>query len=203
MSKPTPTMTPATATINLHSSIAISNTSVPTVWNTLIDTSTWPQWNRFVPRVTIREQPSSSPSTEAAHPQGISPFLRLGTKMTFHANMDGAGHATPLSDAKDLREAHLVVSVFEPPTEGKPFGRIVWATDTAAPGAFAGWLLYAERAHEISSQDDDDDESNVRVENWELQKGLLTHIVKGIFGKRLQGLFQVWVDDLKAFVEKR
>lgn len=39
------------------------------------------------------------------------------------------------------------------------------------------------------------------VRNWEAQVGWAVYAVKWLYGKRLQSLFEGWVDDLRRFVE--
>ncbi|RAH44173.1 SRPBCC domain-containing protein [Aspergillus brunneoviolaceus CBS 621.78] len=54
--------------LHLTSSIQI-HAPLDTVWSALTDTTTWAEWNRFVPAVTIREQPSPpSPLDDDDHP---------------------------------------------------------------------------------------------------------------------------------------
>lgn len=58
-------------------------------------------------------------------------------------------------------------------------------------------LLAAERVHELV-----DVEGGTEVRNWEAQVGWAVYAVKFLYGKRLQGIFEGWVDDLKRFVER-
>ncbi|KAJ5217078.1 hypothetical protein N7468_010086 [Penicillium chermesinum] len=181
----TPNISAADATLHLGSSTFIA--APPShVWEVLTDTSTWPAWNTFVPRVTIRSQPDGP----AAAP--LSPVLRAGTKITFHVCMDPAA-----SKPQPPADTHLIVTeaVAPNPGAGSP-GRIIWVTDPDAPGAFWRSLLNAERVHELKEV-----EGGTEVRNWECQKGYLVHVVKWMYGSLLRTNFQRWVEGLKAQAE--
>ncbi|KAL2816836.1 hypothetical protein BDW59DRAFT_135521 [Aspergillus cavernicola] len=55
-------------------------TTIPSlrVWEALTNTSTWPSWNSFIPRVTIRSQPDSTGD------EPLSPTFQRRTAFTFH-----------------------------------------------------------------------------------------------------------------------
>lgn len=161
-----------------------TTTSTPAqqVWQTLLDTSTWPSWNTFCPRVTIRHQPDTS-SDETP-----SPILQHGTQLTLHVCMD------PSSPRET--DAHLVVTQCDPPQVNQPVGRIAWASDFSAAGTLPRMLLMAERVHEVEEVD-----GMTEVRNWELQQGYLAYVVSWMYGRRLQDAFNGWVSELKGFVE--
>lgn len=205
MAQSTPHVPLSKATVSSHSSISIpcpegSDISSKTVWDALTDTSTYPKWNRFVPRVTIREQPDDNGDRDGSN---LPPILQLGTRFTFHANMD-APTTTSAKDAASSQKLHatyLVITELDPPDPAtKKPGRIVWASDTAAKGGYSAWQLYYERVHEIAEIDDDGRGRTVEVTNWENQTGVLAHAVKRMFGSKIQTSFEVWVEDLKSFV---
>lgn len=75
-------------------------------------------------------------------------------------------------------------------------GRIVWCADPEASGSFSPSLLKAERVHEITSV-----EGGTEVRNWEAQVGWLVYVVRWMYNAKLQANFEMWVADLKAFVE--
>lgn len=210
------------AVLNIHSSTSIvgdSRISPTAVWNALVDTSTWPRWNTFVPLVTMRLQPSSS-STEQQHGTSddshgdgnnagkeLSPILQLGTRMVFHVNMeaDASSSISPPKNPEKLREVPCVVTVFEPPDPAtKKNGRIVWASDNTAHDGFSPWLLRAERTHEIYDEGTEQDQGlrKVQIATYEYQTGLLAYLVRWLHGQRLQTHFDDWVNNLKAFVER-
>jgi hypothetical protein len=57
-------------------------------------------------------------------------------------------------------------------------------------------LLKAERVHELKTV-----EGGTEVRNWEAQTGWLVYVVRLMYGQRLRDNFQLWVDDLRKFVE--
>ncbi|KAJ5549212.1 hypothetical protein N7513_006446 [Penicillium frequentans] len=183
----TPTIEAAKATLHIGSSIFIAAPST-VVWAALTDTSTWPSWNEFIPRVTITSQPAKDDSTTE-----LSPILQKGTKMTFHVRMD------PTSDKpQKANDTQLMVTELEAPNpETNTPGRIVWVSDSEAPGGFSPSLLTAEREHEIKEV-----EGGCEVRNWENQIGWLVYAIKWMYGKRLEANFDLWVQDLKRFVEE-
>ncbi|OQE29615.1 hypothetical protein PENSTE_c002G09487 [Penicillium steckii] len=185
--RPTPNITPDSATLHLGSSIHI-NAPSNRVWEVLTNTSTWPNWNSFVPRVTIVSQPDSSPSTT----EPLSPMLQKGTRVTFHVRMDPTS-----TKPQAATDAGLVVTEYEAPNpQTGTAGRIVWASDFDAPGTMGPSLLTAEREHEVK-----DVEGGTEVRNWELQVGWMVYLVKIMYGGKLRQNFDLWVSDLKAFVE--
>lgn len=203
----TPTIPAENATLHIGSSTLISAPSSK-VWAALTDTSTWPTWNSFVPRVTIRSQPDTPAHQAPTDPEGptqqqqaqaepststaLSPILQKGTKMTFHVRMDPTSTKPQAS-----RDVGLVVTEFQPPNpETRAAGRIVWAADYEAAGSMPRSLLAAERVHEVV-----DAEGGTEVRNWEAQAGWAVYAVKWLYGKKLQTLFEGWVDELRGFVE--
>lgn len=72
----------------------------------------------------------------------------------------------------------------------------MWTNDFDAPGTMSPSLLTAERVHEIK-----DVEGGTEVRNWEAQAGWVVFMVRLMYGVRLQANFELWVADLKRFVE--
>ncbi|KAJ5357565.1 hypothetical protein N7541_004723 [Penicillium brevicompactum] len=201
-SRATPNIPIEKASLHIGSSTFITAPS-PKVWAVLTDTSTWPTWNSFVPHVTIRSQPTEPTPTKSAHPpsqsnapttNSLSPILQKGTRFTFHVRMDPTSTSEKPQPATDV---HLLISEFSPPNpETGSVGRIVWTGDYDAPGTMSRSLLMAERVHEIM-----DVEGGTEVRNWEAQVGWVVFMVRMMYGVRLQANFELWVADLKRFVE--
>ncbi|KAJ5711675.1 hypothetical protein N7488_005831 [Penicillium malachiteum] len=181
----TPTLKATDAILKVGSS-AFVTAPAQKVWETLIDTSTWPEWNSFVPRVTVYYQP------DCAADDTPSPILQLGTKMTFHARMDPTS-----TKPQKSTDTGLMVKEFSAPNAdtGAP-GRIVWAFDPDAPSSFSPSLLVVEREHEVRQV-----EGGTELRNWEIQVGWLAYVVKWMYGKKLDENFELWVVELKKFVE--
>lgn len=196
----TPNIPTTSAVLRIQSSILI-DAPIQDVWNALTDTSTYPKWNRFVPRVTVRKQPEEDSNNDDA-------VLRNGTKFTFHVNMYPEKSDSPQPDASGLQDTFLQVIEIETPTTttttktgsaGKR-GRIVWASDPDAGGLVSS-LLTAERVHEVSEVEDENGKMVTEVRNWESQVGYLAYAVKWMFEGRLRGNFGAWEEGLKGFVE--
>ncbi|CAG8899045.1 unnamed protein product [Penicillium egyptiacum] len=201
----TPNIPIEKATLHIGSSTFISAPSQE-VWAALTDTSTWPEWNNFVPRVTIRSQPTPDPSPSAPDPTptpaptsttqstnaNLSPLFQKGTKFTFHVRMDPTS-----TKPQPSTDVHLLISECRAPNaETGEVGRIVWCADPEAPGSFSPSLLTAERVHEITAV-----EGGTEVRNWEAQVGWLVYVVRWMYKVKLQTNFEMWVADLKGFVE--
>ena len=197
MAQSTPNIAGSDAVLYVASSI-FTYAPCQTVWETLIDTSTWPSWNTFCPRVTVRDQPQppTAPGDQTA--PTLSPVLQQGTKMTFHVHMDSASHQE--------QDVHLVVTEFQPPnaTMRKP-GRIAWGVDSTASGTLPQFLLRAERVHEVAEVEreeaDGTRKAGTEVRNWEVEAGWVAYAVRWKYGELLQGVFETWVRDLKGYVE--
>ncbi|KAE8386411.1 hypothetical protein ETB97_002524 [Aspergillus alliaceus] len=194
-SKPTPNIPAADAVLHIESATSIA-APCQDVWDILTDTSTWPSWNTFVPRVTIREQPGSE---FQSYEEALSPILRIGTKMTFHVHMD------PSSPGE--RDVPLIVTEFDPPTVSPPRpGRIVWTGDVTAKWSIPAGLLTAERVHEVEEVEVQEGRRVKRVtevRNWEAQVGYLVYVVRWMYGAQLEKNFETWVQDLKEYVEEK
>jgi uncharacterized protein YndB with AHSA1/START domain len=195
LTRPTPGIAVADAVFQIGSSIFIAAPSTR-VWEVLTDTSTWPEWNTFIPRATIREQADSQDSD----PANLSPLLRKGTRVTFHVRMDPES-----TKPQAARDVYLLITEYTAPNpETKTPGRIVWVVDRDAPGAMSPSLLNAERVHEITDVEIGEGENVVKgteVRNWELQAGWMVYAVKWMFGAKLQHNFELWVSDLKKYIE--
>ncbi|PLB52730.1 hypothetical protein P170DRAFT_434452 [Aspergillus steynii IBT 23096] len=198
--KPTPNIDASDAVLHINSASLIDASSQD-VWNTLVDTSTWPSWNTFVPRVSIREQPGTD--EQPASSDAPSPILQLGTKMTFHVQMDPSS-----PQPQNAQGVALTVVEFDPPDAAthKP-GRIVWVNDVTAKGGIPSFLLTAERVHEIEEVVVESEGGPTRrvteVRNWEAQVGYLVYVVRWMYGAQLKKNFETWVRDLKQYVEQQ
>ncbi|KAJ5115933.1 hypothetical protein N7456_000281 [Penicillium angulare] len=185
--RPTPNIKAKDAIFQIGSSTFISAPPTKT-WDALINTSTWPTWNKFIPRVTIVAQPNTT-TTDSETP--LSPILQNGTRMMFHVLMD------PTSPKEKFTDTSLVVTKFEPPSEENgSTGRIVWSSDFEAKDTFSPLLLTAEREHEILAV-----EGGSEVRNWENQIGYLAYVIRWMFGKQLNDNFELWIGGLKRFAE--
>ncbi|PWY68575.1 hypothetical protein BO94DRAFT_540249 [Aspergillus sclerotioniger CBS 115572] len=190
---PTPNIAAADAVLHIEG-IALIDAPLRDVWDTLLDTSTWPSWNKFAPAVTIRQQPDSDAM------QVVSPVLQEGTKLTFHVNMNPAS-----SQPQPRQDVPLIVTEWHPPTSDKKLGRIVWVMDATVQGRIMASLLNAERVHELSEVEIQDADGQMRrmteVRTWEAQIGTLAYVVRWMYKARLAECFDLWVQNLKEYVE--
>ncbi|KAJ5766907.1 uncharacterized protein N7511_004523 [Penicillium nucicola] len=187
----TPTITPEAAVLHIGSSTFIDAPAAK-VWETLTNTSTWPAWNSFVPRVTIRSQPSNT--TNATNDTtDLSPVFQKDTRFILHVRMDPTSTSEKPQASTDVYGR--VTESTAPNAETGENGRIVWGVDPDAPGAYSPSMLKAERVHEVTAV-----EGGTEVRNWEAQTGWLVYIVKVMYKERLRANFQLWVDDLTRYV---
>jgi hypothetical protein len=195
----TPTVSAAESVLALTGSAQI-NAPASFVFDILLDTSTYPKWCSFVPRVVVDEQPSS-----ATHDLGLD-VLRPGTKFTFYAVMGGHGSkqtpthliisdlSTPSVPSSYISQSHLEASsVFT--ADLSSVYRVAWKGDKVD---FFAKGLNTERFHEVIVRD----QEQCEVRTWEVMGGVLAHTVKWIYRKTLERKFNDWCTDLKAFSEE-
>ena len=150
------------------------------ILDALLDTSTWPQWNNFVPRASLAFHP--------AQPEG-SQRLRPGMLFTEHVDM--AGHGRPTIVQMKL----LMTSLDEMQEPGRNGYRAVWLGK-----GYPDWALRSERVHEIYQEDG----KGATVYNvYETFSGPLAWAVRVFVGKTLVKRFGQWNGELKGFVEDK
>lgn len=147
-----------------------------TVFAVLRDHSKWPEWNRFVRKVTINSDPAAT-------------AIEKGTAMTFDVHMDPTD-----PDSAPLKTG-MLVTILEPyKIEGKRKGwRIAWKA-----ASYPSWVLRSERVQEFV----DDGHGNTEYTCWETMYGPLAHVVRSIVGSKLEKAFQCWGEDLKKRAEE-
>ncbi|KAJ9155202.1 hypothetical protein NKR23_g1780 [Pleurostoma richardsiae] len=175
------------------------------VLGVLLDTATYPAWNRFVRQVDVVSHPEP-PSPAAAADDTAAPTalpageagggsIGVGTAMIFSVYMD-------LASDKPSNRAGVEVTRLEPftlasppsaPAEERNGWRVAWrATD------LPGWLLRTERVQEVV----DDGAGGTEYTCWETFYGVLALVVKLKVGGRLVKGFDAWMDGLKARAEE-
>lgn len=148
------------------------------ILDTLLNTSTWPQWNRFVPRASLSDAPREP--EEASR-------LRPGVLFTEHVDMAGRGRST-------IVKMKLLMTNNDEINEPERHGyRIVWLGQN-----YPTWALRSERVHEIYQADTDGDATYYVYETF---SGPLAWAVKLFVGKTLVERFAQWNAELKGFVE--
>lgn len=181
-------------------SIVVStNIAAPpdTVFTILVDHTKWPEWNRFIPKLTVT---SSPPPAEASPDAGAletliqrddgSTYLKKDTKMGFDVNLE------PLkADSSSNTKTSIQVTVLEPYDHaGRKGWRIAWK-----PTDYPNILLRGERVQEFV----DDGKGGTEYTCWETMYGLLGPVVKLTAGAKLEKCFQCWAEDLKKRSEER
>ena len=148
------------------------------ILNALLDTSTWPQWNNFVPRASI-----SNPAKDTQYPSRLQP----GTVFTEHVDMAGRGRNT-------IVKMKLVMTLLEEMQESTRRGlRVVWLGK-----GYPDWALRSERVHEIYEEEGG---AKTVYDVYETFSGPLAWAVKFFVGGTLVKRFGQWNGELKAFVE--
>lgn len=202
-------------TILAQGDINIPNSSSTKVFNILIDTSTWPKWNRWVPCCTIRYQPPSNSASVLTNNEAdlnseeYSPILHLGTKFSMHVNMSMTP-TTTLTDSLHLHEKgklttlHLIVTLIEAPDSStdKP-GRIAWTLDYDEMQSVPRWLIRMERMHVVSENYSPEEGKVVNVNTWEMMASSWTASVMGwlLRGRFEEVCFPAWLSGLKGYAE--
>ncbi len=148
------------------------------VLEALLDTSTWPKWNNFVPRVSIATTSKDSDNTSR---------LNAGTLFTEHVDMAGRGRST-------IVKMKLLMTTLDDMQEPARRGfKVVWLGK-----GYPDWALRSERVHEIY---EDGDAGRTVYDVYETFSGPLAWFVKFFVGTTLVWRFGQWNGELKAFVE--
>lgn len=156
----------------------------------LRDFTTWPEWNRFVRKVTINNNPDDHPDAAAAATATATATATIekGTAMTFDVHMD------PTDPTGSPGRSDMLVTVLEPYESGGGQGwRIAWK-----PTSYPSWVLRTERVQEFV----DDGHGETEYTCWETMYGPLAHVVRLAVGGKLERAFRCWGEDLKRRAEE-
>jgi hypothetical protein len=180
------------------------------IFDILMNTSTYPAWSTFIPKVTIESHPSppESQTTAGATSPDQDPVLKLDTKFTFYANMS----SDPPSKAK-LHPTRLVVTDISTPSSQSTY---IPAAELASEPTYTkdlssvyrvAWMSLksgmfdvgptAERFNEVIVLG----EESCEVRTWECMSGVTAHAVKWIYKTTLEGKLQDWCDEVKKYGE--
>ena len=186
---------------------AMTKVSAPAslVFSTLLDTSTYPKWNTWCPRVTVRSQPDDVPSSTSS--SLVSPVLQRDTRFIFHVVMDATkpekftdtslrvtDMSTPEKWSDYVPTALLEDSSFM--ADLSRVYRVAWTTE----GVFMARVMKGERFHEIIVLG----EGECEVRTWECLGGVLARLVKWTYGETFfREKFRNWVRELKEECERR
>ncbi|MCJ1456962.1 hypothetical protein MMC28_007328 [Mycoblastus sanguinarius] len=156
----------ATATINAPSK---------DVLDALLDTRTWPRWNNFVPRASLKESKDGQ--------------LRPDTLFTEHVDMRGRGQSTI------VKMKLLMTTLDDLKGDGRRVFKAVWLGK-----GYPDWALRSERVHEIYYEGVEGGGETV-YNVYETFSGPLAWAVRVFVGRTLVKRFGQWNGELKAFVE--
>ncbi|KAL9135020.1 MAG: hypothetical protein Q9175_003791 [Cornicularia normoerica] len=148
------------------------------VLDALLSTSTWPQWNQFVPRASL-----SNPSKHSDDPSRLYP----GTLFTEHVDMAGRGRSTI------VKMKLLMTTLDEIDGPDKKGFKVVWLGK-----GYPDWALRSERVHEIYEEEGG---RGTIYDVYETFSGPLAWAVKFFVGSTLVRRFGQWNRELGAFVE--
>lgn len=169
-----------------------------TVFTVLTDHTKWPEWNRFIPKLTV----TSSPPPSDADPDASaletlirrddgSTYLKKDTKMNFDVHLD-PDNTDPAASG---RKQAIQVTLLEPYDHaGRKGWRIAWK-----PTGYPGVALRGERVQEFV----DDGRGGTEYTCWETMYGFLGPVVRLTTGAKLEKCFQYWAEDLKKRSEER
>ncbi|KAI4114571.1 MAG: hypothetical protein LQ345_004672 [Seirophora villosa] len=156
-----------------------------TVLRTLLDTSMYPDWNRFVPRVTFSDV--SDAGADATHSK-----TQLARGVTFieHVDMSGNGKPSGLVKMKLLMTA---LEKLESNSMEKTDYKVVWLGK-----GYPDWALRSERVHAILSNTD----GTTTYDVFETFSGPLALLVRLFVGPTLVRRFKQWNEELAQYAEK-
>jgi len=156
------------------------NASPQVVYDAVVDTTRWPEWNTFVPKVGITSQRPEDKDSKG---------LTLDASITLHVHMT--------SSFKTLSKEK--VNILEgPPKESDPAGtiyRIDWINESNP--LVPRFMLAAERVNEIEVVGD----GTCLYRTWETFTGPYARIVRWKFEQTLNERFDDWVRDLQKYCE--
>ena len=150
------------------------------VLDCLLETSSYPVWNRFVPGITF-------PHASTSDPRSLNSRLGVGSQFVEHVDMYGNGQPSGLVKMK------LLMTTMEELGQGTgPGYKVVWLGQ-----GYPDWALRSERVHNIVQL-----EGGISTyEVWETFSGPLACLVRLFVGKTLVKRFKQWNQELKLHAQ--
>jgi hypothetical protein len=175
------------ATVVLSSAIAASPATCVEV---VLDPTTYPAWNRWIPRVVVDSAPpvaSSDMPPALVHLASRQGNLLPRTQFSFEVHMN--------PDSESFNKTDLEVSLLEEfERDGRKGLRVAWKTQGDP------WYLRAERVQEFLQSESG---GGCDYTSYETFHGPLTWVVKTFVGKALERGLALWMKGLKAEAEAR
>ncbi|KAF9635642.1 Polyketide cyclase/dehydrase [Lasiodiplodia theobromae] len=160
------------------------------VFALLVDRSTWPRWNTFIPRADVVPE-LSAPSSTTTPDDGK---VRLGQtlKFTVQARIFGSLRNVPGGSLE------LVNMLSTPDDAGAERGvwRVGWSQ---SPKMMPDWLMRTQRVNEVVA---DADGSGCTYRTYMTFDGLMAYVVKWLTGWMIQDGLIMWAECLKEEAEK-
>ncbi|ORY55286.1 uncharacterized protein BCR38DRAFT_452645 [Pseudomassariella vexata] len=191
----TPVATPTYGAGGSASIICSTHIAAPpaTVAGIILDTTTYPSWNKWIPKVAI-DSPAPSPASSSDLPSSLAhlasnPAQHLLLNAGFHFEV----HTNP--ESPSFQRTDLVVSVLEEfERNGRKGIRVSWKTKGDP------WYLRAERTQEFLATEDG---MGCDYFSSETFFGPVTWAIKMFLGGQLKVGFTLWMEGLKEEAEKR
>ena len=173
---PTPRWGSQTGSAFTVRAVATTRATPTEVLDSLVDTSKYPVWNNFVPKIDL---PSSSHG-------------RLAADVLFTEHVDMFGQGKP----SGLVKVTLLMTTLQEKDEhnGSKSFEVVWLSKT-----YPSWALRSERVHKISC----DDQGITTYDVWETFSGPLAILVRLFVGSALVKRFKQWNEELRDYTEAR
>ncbi|KAI9666061.1 MAG: hypothetical protein M1821_003996 [Bathelium mastoideum] len=177
----------------------------------ILDSARYPEWNTFIPEVTITYDPPPAPS-DTSRPKG---WLQAGTKMTFLSKPKGAGGGSSFNSKEEVTVVEIPPSSSSSSSEAPDH---VYSIRWGARG-FPSFMMRAERFQELrmlpptaaaansaggeeGEEGAEDGVERCDYRTWETFAGPLARVVRMQFGKLLDERFVDLARDLKGFAER-
>ncbi|PKS13212.1 hypothetical protein jhhlp_000558 [Lomentospora prolificans] len=156
---------------------------------TMLQTSAWPLWNKFCPRVTIQRSSAAVnfPPSVGKLLQGRNDVISAGSEVTFEVHMD-------LDEKVTVNQPIFVTHLEEFERGGKKGLRVAWR----AGGAIPGLMLRSERVQEFIESE----EGGCEYYCWETFYGMIVSVLRWSVGSKLQGGFAAWMDGLGKSIDE-
>ncbi|KAF2102757.1 hypothetical protein NA57DRAFT_52310 [Rhizodiscina lignyota] len=158
------------------------------VFEFLTDTSTWPEWNTYIPRLEYLERAGSAKGGSSATHVNKSSKMKEGDKIRFFASLPGSSPSSKRSEAP----SDIVVNEVSIPEEGKLYCA-VWSCIPS--------LLHppCRQYNEIVAVSEDECE----YRSYEEFHGIRAWLVKFAVGATIQKGLDERAEGLKKISEER
>lgn len=155
----------------------------------MLDPATYPDWNRWIPRVVVESAPpvpSADMPPALVHLASRQGYLLPRTRFAFEVHMN--------PDSASFNRTDLEVSLLEAfERDGRQGLRVAWKSQGDP------WYLRAERVQEFL----ENASGGCEYSSYETFHGPLTWVVKTFVGRQLEGGLRLWVSGLKDAAEAR